>query len=390
MSLEPHEIVQEKEKDSARPNLTLQLVQKQYIGLIMSKEVVSGYVAKPRQIKPWPNLTGLLPLLRSDEGVTKSATGKFHLDMSNVNKVDSIGLAIFVAQLCQLFSGKSHHLIITGPKSKNVSENLERLNFQQLLSTLGILSSHHQDLFSIGFNPFSEKNKTEKIKNDFNKIIYISHSEVEERADQISRIKNEIKEFFKHDDLNYFSHQQVMIILVELVKNTLDHSGKPALLAMKMGICDSESHFSFVYCDTGDGICHSVRKHMTEQSDGHQDPEEYQLFPASERFRRLAAKGSFADFLQWALQPGNSTKHGNGINLGLGLMLIVEASKNCNIRLTVKDADTSMVLTELSSVGQGVAAPYTHALIRQLGVKTCASPMLMFYGEIDFEGDSCE
>lgn len=306
-----------------------------------------------------------------------------HLDMSNVNKVDAIGLSIFIAQVHQIFFDREFQLIVTEPKNKKVAEELKILKFQDLLSALGILSDAHRDLFSLSYESDQNDGKTGKIRNDFNKIIHILPSSADKRTGEISRIKSEVKEFFRHDLDEKFSHQQVMIILVELVKNTLDHSGKAALLALKMTLSGNGSkHFSFTYSDTGDGICHSVRRHMASLA-GVATTADTEI--NSGRVKRLAAKGSFADLLQWALKPGNSTKHGNGVNLGLGLMLIVEASKHSNIRLTLKDADTSMVLTELLSQVHGDTAPYSHALIRQLGVKTCASPMLIFHGEIDIE-----
>ena len=334
-------------------------------------------MSKPRQIKPWPDLTGLLPLLRAEEALTKARAARIHLDMSNVNKVDAIGLSIFIAQVCQILAGKEFQPVLTEPKNKRIARELEELGFQNLLAELNILSSEHQDLFSP--NLTIDGAKTKKIRGSFNKIICVSPISAVNRSNEIARIKSEIKEFLSNDKNESFPHQQVMIILVELVKNTLDHSGNAALLALKLESSrEGISQFSFAYSDTGLGICHSVRRHMaklvtSEIPNGDISDARGQI----SEIRRLAAKGSFADLLQWALKPGNSTKHGNGINLGLGLMLIVEASRNCNVRVTVKDADTSMVLTELLSP--------THSLIRRLGVKTCAAPMLIFYGEIDLE-----
>lgn len=354
---------------------------------------MSANTSKPRQIKPWPELTGLLPLLKADDGISRSSMN-IHLDMTNVSNVDAIGLSIFLAKTAQIFLFGKRRLFLTDPKNKKIHEKLRHLNFYGILEALGLIVEKSRDLFSEiaseDCDVESGKIKSIESQNSYNNIICILPKIDGGRAEEIARIKREIKIFFKKDELHQFAHEQVMIILLELVKNTLDHSGMPALLGLKLNLSENGSNcFSFVYCDTGEGICHSVRRHMEKlASESINDMEATQSDKALRKikFNRLAEKGSFADFIQWALQPGNSTKRGNGINFGLGLMLIVEASKKCGFRVSVKDADTMIVLTELlASNENGISSPYTHSLIRQLGVKSCASPLLVFHGELNLE-----
>lgn len=344
---------------------------------------------KPRQIKPWPELIGLLPLLKASDSFNKSTRHPIQLDMAQVRKVDAIGLTIFVARLVQTLNGNLGPLIMTRPLANDVSERLSAIKFEPILRSLGIVPEEDLDLFSFQDVKSQRSNSAKNQLNsaassvEFEEIICVRADDCVNRGEKLKAIKAQIKNFLKQDEERMFAHEQVMIILLELVKNTLDHSGKPALIGLSLTRKrdSTAARFSFVYCDTGEGICHSVRRHMEELSTTYSEGENAELFV---NYGRLAKKGSFSDFIHWALKPGNSTKRGNGINLGLGLMLIVQASKHCGIRLAVKDADTMLTLTELANSRDGeLASLRTHALIRQLGVTTCSSPMLMFHGEIE-------
>jgi len=339
-------------------------------------------LAKPRQIKPWPELVGMLPLLKSQDPINKSAKSAVHLDMAQVRRVDAIGLAIFIARMVQTLDECGSRLTFTPPIIEEVGKKLDSMGFKRHLESLGIAPDEHRDLFTNWENvEIPDAVAAQPLLSEYDEIICVPAEANVSRSDQLKRIKTQIKSFLKKDEGRTFAHEQVMIILLELAKNTLDHSGKPAVIGLRFAPTGEARKFSFVYCDTGDGICHSVRRHMEEMS----------TFSSSEKsaelvvnYGRLAKKGSFSDFIHWALKPGNSTKRGNGVNLGLGLMLIVQASKHCGFRLSVKDADTMLTLTELANSREGeLSSPHTHALIRQLGVNTCAAPILMFHGEIE-------
>jgi len=344
-------------------------------------------IAKPRQIKPWPDLTGLLPLLKSSDISAGRPSQRFHIDLSFVRRVDAIGLAIFLARLTQSISASSD-ATVTLPRADLPAQKLGELEFEAILKTLALQTEEYRDLFTLKreSTKFRSVMLTHLPNNEraaLEKILCIIPDKNLSRTTQISNIKTKIKDFFRLDHGRNFAHEQVMSILLELVKNTLDHSGRPAILAMKMNVNrGDDARFSFVYCDTGEGICSSVRKHLEPNKEKNQKETQSELHRQSEK-SRLAEKGGFPDLVHWALQPGNSTKGGNGVNFGLGLMLIVEASHSAGFRLSVRDADTVVELTELVQMrAEGELSHYTHSLIRQLCVKTCSSPILMFHGEL--------
>jgi hypothetical protein len=303
--------------------------------------------------------------------------------MAQLRRVDALGLAVFIARMVQTLDGCDSNLTFTAPINENLSRKLDAMGFKRHLKSLGVAPEEHRDLFTdnetieVPSMPTSTSLLTE-----YDEIICVQEEASVPRGEQLKRIKAQIKSFLKKDEARTFAHEQVMIILLELAKNTLDHSGRPAVIGLRLASAGSAvPKFSFVYCDTGDGICHSVRRHMEDLSTSGLEENSAELVV---NYGRLAKKGSFSDFIHWALKPGNSTKRGNGVNLGLGLMLIVQASKHCGFRLSVKDADTMLALTELANSRDGeLASPHTHALIRQLGVNTCTAPMLMFHGEIE-------
>lgn len=339
--------------------------------------------SKPRQLKPWPELIGILPLLSLMDNSTKRNGGKIHLDLTNVYRVDSIGLSILIARVIQILSTAKGELYFSMPKDVLVFKLLNELGLHEHLIHAGLVPNPERSLFDdISFN-------CEKLQSSgkegilFERIISVVPSQDGSRDEIIANVKSQIKDFLRNDQGRQFAHEQIMVVLLELVKNTIDHSGSPSILGLQLRFDKKyKGYLSFIYCDTGSGICSSVRRHMEllikKRDEG--------VGPSEQTFRlaRLSQKGGFSDLIHWALQPGNSTKIGNGINFGLGLMMIVEAAKRCGFRLSVKDADSMVMLTELSSLNvKETSAPYSHAQIRQLGVAMCAAPLLMFQGEIE-------
>jgi hypothetical protein len=334
-------------------------------------------MAKPRQLKPWPELTGILPLLKADEPRLKqSEVG--HLDLENVTAVDALGLTIYLAKLSQFITRQTGDFYFSMPMDEDVRHQLTSLNFLSHLRAIANIQPY-RDIFSVveTFEPVykDDSNVQKSIQEE---IIRISLSSCD-RESEIARVKYEMKNFFKRDKDKRFAHEQAMVILLELVKNTLDHSGTDAFLGLRL---DSKK-FHFNYADTGVGISNSVRQHLTHSAEKLQSsgqPNESALA------LRLATKGSFADIIQWAFKGGNSTKIGNGVNFGFGLMLIVEAARNCGMRLALRDADTYLLFTELNRKENPKSSGHlSHSYIRQRCVTTSAPPLLLFQGELELE-----
>ena len=334
-------------------------------------------MAKPRQLKPWPELSGILPLLKAEEPRLKS-NEIGHIDLENVYDVDALGLAIYLAKLKQITSNSQGAFLFSPSAEDEVVSRLNSLSFYELLRNICDIKVH-QDLFS---SASESAPKVAKLPlGDYEKVIHIRCDSAMSRDEKISEIKVELKRFLNLDSPRRFAHEQVMVVLLELVKNTLDHSHCDAFLGLQI----KGNKFRFNYADTGGGVAVSVRKFLLDTSiNMFNDGKALE----SARLERLAVKGGFADFIQWALKPGNSTKLGNGINFGFGLMMIVEASKNCGVRLAIRDADTYLVLTQPNkNVSIAADQGITHTLIRQRGVTTNGQPLLLFHGELILQND---
>jgi hypothetical protein len=308
-------------------------------------------------------MTGLLPLFKADEPRLR-ANEPAHLDFENLQTIDSIGAAIYLARTTQYLNTARGILHFQPPMDPNVHMKFNALG---LLSYLGQPAEYY-DLFTqprdVGVDRI-EKCPTEE-------VLAVEASTVVDRSAEISRVKRHIKQYFSLNATKSIPQQQLMVILMELVKNTLDHSNSRAYL----GLHTHKNTFSFAYADTGAGIIYAVRKFWQAKS-----AELYAQGATEEaaKFQRLYSKGSFSDLIHWALQPGNSTKLGNGINFGFGLMMIVEAARNGQIKLAVHDADTYLTLTELPGHHD---VKLSHSVIRQRCVSTTMASILLFHGEL--------
>jgi hypothetical protein len=339
------------------------------------------YTKKPRQIKPWPSLCGLNSFLLKSPDVN-DLWNSFHLDFSQVYNVDSLGLVIFLSKLVQtktLLPGSIFSLSL--PESPTAAVKLESLGIGYHCSRLGLIQQIEKSLFEEQDSVFvsAEEQAVLKAGSTMEVIHSIIPDPKRSRAELLHETKSLIKKFLKLDKKRNFNHEQILLALAEMIKNTLDHSDQPALLGLSTQLnSDNSGKFSFSYCDTGEGICKTVRQFLDKlKGQFKSDPNQlFTTFPGK-HFYHLSEKGSFSDLLHWALQPGNSTKSGNGVNFGLGLTLISEASKNCGIRLFLKDADSMWNLKQLSP-------PYSHTEIRRLVIPTSAPNLMMFYGELEF------
>lgn len=321
---------------------------------------------KPYQLKAWTDLHGLYPLLLDFGKVPSRKNMSVHLDFSQVYHVDAIGASIFLARVLQFIENANHvSFTISFPESVHAERRLKSLGILEHLNLMQLEPQREQDLFNqVSSDGVSQlENEVKCSADEHEKLIVLVPGE--SRSKVIAYAKSEIKLFLNHSHTRRFAHEQFMIVLLEMVKNTLDHSGKPALLALYANERPRGGSLRFAYCDTGLGIGRTVRDYLDTNA------------IHDEKLVRLKKKGGFSDILHWALQPGSSTKVGNGVNFGLGLMLIVEGARNFGMRLSLKDADSIWQLGQMPS-------QYSHADIRKYGTATCAAHLMMFSGEMEF------
>lgn len=335
------------------------------------------------QIRPWPDLTELNPLLKGSEPSLKRGGGHYHIDFSQTYKADAVGIGVFIARLVQTKAAAPLAEFSTSlPKNDAITSKFISLNVGGALLNAGFEERKEMDLFSSSSLDASPQLSLWKSSDGdvLESLVCINPGKIGNRPEIILDVQRKIKSFLKEDRERSFTHEQVMIVLLEMVKNTIDHSCKPAVLGLKLVKSKSGGgRFSFSYSDTGVGVIGNIRNFFSRYVTSVGSGEDASNLTHKEigQVVRLVKKGAMADILHWALQPGNSTKIGNGVNFGLGLMYIVAGSRHSGIRLLIKDADSMWVLTQLAS-------PISHSEIRRYGVSTCSPPLLVYFGELDF------
>ncbi|WP_200234496.1 hypothetical protein [Thiohalocapsa halophila] len=134
---------------------------------------------------------------------------------------------------------------------------------------------------------------------------------------------------------------QLVIILREMAKNTADHTSGIAALGLERRLQPTGTEvLKFSYSDTGPGIHQSLWSQWGEEA----------------KIKRLRHQG-VAESYRMALKEGFSTKSGNGVNLGLGMSLIMQGCISLGVDLSVFDADSRGLLTNLRET--------THSEIRK-------------------------
>jgi len=270
------------------------------------------------------------------------------------------------------------------PISVHIQKKLKEIEFIRYLELLGFVPNRQLNVFDNNHQNLTvsqEDIDTEETNGAdiyIEKIIVIMPNKAVSREQLLKETKRQIKDFLLLDSNRHFNHEQILLILLEMAKNTIDHSGKPAILGLQLfKHAEGSGRFSFVYCDIGDGIYKTIRNifkralsQLTNKTGFHTA---YGL--QKSELAQLAHKAALTDILYWAFQPGNSTRRDSGVNLGLGLRWIIEGSKKCNMRLYLKDASSILNLTKISS-------PYTRDGIRQLSIRTCAPVLFFYYGEL--------
>lgn len=191
------------------------------------------------------------------------------------------------------------------------------------------------------------------------RIIEIRNRGADQRSESLFGFRNELKTFLNSAQAK-LNRQQILLIFSEMVKNTLDHSDRDATLGIDLDVSvQTKSRLSFSYCEQGLGLSKSLRAHLKENRE----------------YVGRALKGGFSDLMHWALQPGNSTKSGNGVNFGLGMSMILAAANG--IGLTVELIDAASVVSLA-----GLSERHSHLDLRRRFVSCSDFPCFSYVGEL--------
>jgi hypothetical protein len=154
-----------------------------------------------------------------------------------------------------------------------------------------------------------------------------------DRDGQLRVAKEQMKRFFS-DNGGWALHQsQVILVVAEMIKNTMDHARCKAALTVDVEHHHGQPfHLSFTYREHGKGLCAALR----ERTDVRQ------------ALQQQKTGDTPLDLLRWAFTAGNSTLSGNGVNLGAGLTVIVEGARAMGMTLTMVDGHSSISLDQLT------------------------------------------
>lgn len=214
---------------------------------------------KPHRIDIMTNMSGLHPLLNDFSHTRKETNSNLHINLSNVRKVDSIGLAI---SLGLFFLGKKppeeYRVKLFWSNSDNVNYQLRKLGIVELLETLSLKNEQNGSTVDL-FDNLTETPTIVSLASDDNDVFYSDVLQevilfypklYTNRQDALNSFSRSLKKFMARDIPRTFNHEQIIKVFLELAKNTLDHSfgfGVAGLLIHDGA--NNEKTIQFIYCD---------------------------------------------------------------------------------------------------------------------------------------------
>jgi hypothetical protein len=128
-----------------------------------------------------------------------------------------------------------------------------------------------------------------------------------------------------------FHHTQLVWILIEMAKNSADHTDNDAYFGMDVTVSPTRDQMmlTFAFGDLGVGIKQHIQNYY------------------SKTLKKRIPHFSIYEAYYVAVQPGFSTGAG-GVNKGVGMSLILEGAKGMNLSLSVFDAKSRGLLNCLN------------------------------------------
>jgi hypothetical protein len=292
-------------------------------------------------LKAWPEMEGFAPLLTSPSE-TSTLTSSLFIDFSRCYVIDSCGLTAFLLKIMQYFK-RIHNTDLTWETNSENEVSILR-NIIQLGFFKPFIQRYYNSLFS-DLNSFSLDEQPIKspvfgaTKTSF-PIIYIDFTLGDNRRKQIKQLKEKLFcRLLQYNTDFDFKGMQFISILFELAKNSADHSEENAVLGLDIFEAGNAIKINFLYGDFGLGIKQHIQNYLKDINDC--------------RWKHL----SLTDAYHLACEKGFTSKPFNGINFGTGLSTVIEFSKIMNMRLSVFDASSRGLLSNID-------IPSSHRKIR--------------------------
>lgn len=129
-----------------------------------------------------------------------------------------------------------------------------------------------------------------------------------------------------------FHHTQLVKVLVEIAKNSADHTTSDAFFGLDISVSPKRDKLvlTFALADLGIGIKQNIQKYYVDV------------------LKKRIPHFSIYEAYYVALQPGFTTKPHERINKGAGMSLILDGSRGMHLSLSVFDAKSRGLLHRLS------------------------------------------
>lgn len=282
-------------------------------------------------LKGWPVFTGYSPVLMRARD--SEAAESVMIDLTNCDQIDAVSLAILLMRCLRLErnSPTLMNFIVTTPENKRARVIFRKSNFWNLLYA----RAPNKDLFLSGNRSNGHAASRFQLNNGLVQyvfpIYYLNFSSSTARRTSIDKFEGWLLRVLKRFNEFDFNINQFAIIVKEIIKNSADHTAGDAAFGLSAVIHEYRKQrlsLEFSVSDEGGGVHNNIKRHLDENRRGHE---------------------GFAETYQVALQLGGSTKVGNGVNLGMGMPLIMEGAKRMGMEISLFDARSHAILTKINA-----------------------------------------
>lgn len=315
------------------------------------------------QIKVWPEIRSQIPAIIPLERIARDKKNPINIDFSNTYSCNSSGLTILLISLLKI--GKdliTNNWDATHSKDNQINENFSDLNFFKYLVT----NVPNSNLF---WYPIAESPENSKpITKSDDGFCLTAYPIYELKFRNAGEDKREIVEVFKQKliaelyflmELYDFELHIFIQILVEMAKNTADHTDSNAYFGLDIYENEKKLFLKFAFGDLGIGINQKIREYIKSDNS----------------FKDKARHLALTDSYHYALSVGTTTKPNSKLNKGIGMSTIFNLSKQINFRLSVYDAESRGFLSE--------AVTSSHVELRRIFYSLGFKVGFYYFGELE-------
>jgi hypothetical protein len=310
-------------------------------------------------IKVWPEISNYLPALIPLQSIEKRSNSVF-IDFTNCFEVNSSGLNLFLIQILKILTdGNTNRGWYTNDTEEvPMVMKIEHLNFFNILNKY----SQNTSLFQSNFTSTSLNTEILGQQRLISFPIYIiDFKNFAIRRKALDHLKNWIYEnLMPYYDKYDFILPQLASIINEIAKNTADHTQDNAFIGLDVltTAADKSIKICFSIGDLGVGINQNIKDHLPDEK----SEKRYKNWDLTQTYRE-------------ALDPGFSTKMHSTENKGLGMSLILDGAKGAGVNLSVFDANSRGILSNIKSLA--------HSEIRKNFFNINKDSGFFYYGELE-------